>query len=79
MTTLSDMNVESVLQGVISASINYDFLVTLVLGLVLSSFIITACWFVFNSVINLFFRSLWYGKMKSESFKETMPLSAKSG
>lgn len=63
MNTLLDINAESVLQGLLTASINYDLLLTLILGLVLSSFILTACWFVFNTSINAITHLIGLGRI----------------
>lgn len=78
MTTLSEVNVESFLQGALNASINYELLVTLVLALVLSSFFITACWFVFNTVVNAInFTFAFLGK-KIGRYSDDKLLSARS-
>lgn len=54
---------DSFFQGMLNASINYDLLLTLILGLVLSSFILTACWFVFNTSINAITHLIGLGRM----------------
>lgn len=53
MSTIIKTDLMVLAEGILTASINYDLLVTIVLAAIISSMVITSIWFVFNSLLNM--------------------------